>query len=1141
MIDQIMNIERRGVDSLEGRKAEYEAKLAEWRSFNTKLLSLKTAAERLKDPDDFYSYSSTIFSSNVNVDGDAVLSVSASTDATPGTYTISVSSLAKAQKLSSNPFSSRTEALGSTYAGEIVINGRVLSISSTDSLSNIGNKINGLNSGTNPSGVRASIVSYSANDHRLVLTSEATGDDGISLLNGSSTNLLQKFGWKDGQAAMVKNSITQGAQSNRFTAPNIAIQSLLGLAAGEASTGSLTIGGTAVAIDLSTMSLTDIRNAINTAAIAGVVATVASETEDNKTYYRLQIEGTQSFVDENNILNTLGILDHGSSNVNGRVSGNSMTANGSIITASTLLTSIDGYISYNGADNIQLTGTKTGGEPVNHTYAITSSSTVGDLLAAIEAQFGSSAGDTVAYVTGEGKIRVDDIAGGGSLSVTLTDNITSGALEFVAGDAAFGEAAARQREIVAGEDAVLEVDGVEVKSASNVIKDVIAGVTLTLLNEDAGTTLTLNIDRDLDAIKSSIKDFVDKYNQVMTTINSQFSYNQEEKTTGGVLFGDGTLSSVKTDLTTLLTRQIWGVNSEFSILGLIGITVNNDLILGIDDAKLTGYLKSNFNDVLSLLAGQGSTTSDSLTYIDHSRKTASGEYMVHIHRAATKGSHTGSVDLTAGGADETLTITQGDKVASIALSSDMTILDIVNEINSELGTQYAETLVGDQSLQAGGVAISSGTPWEDIDGASLQNGDTVSFTGTSRNGASVSGSYQIEDISTDTVRGLLSSIEKAFSNDVTASLDTSGRLVLTDKLAGASQISLSLTEPEGRGLDFGEVDVTAGAGDGSQEGRYALSVTASHDGAGHLVLTNADFGSAGFTISQDSSDGNYLHILSTNTSNTTETSGGTVSLSESTTWEDVFGADVASGDTITISGKARDGVSDISGTYTINDISTDTLAGLLTTIENAYAAQGTSVTATLRDGKITVEDAVSGSSSIALTLTPNNEGGGSLSLGVFDETTRRDLDLGLINGTVSGQNVAGTINGEEASGSGQILSGSTGNANTDGLSVKFTGTSDNFDAGDVKVTLGVAEMMDRALYGITDPQEGYASFRQESLGESIERFKSQIEEMEGRLDKKMEHMVNRFVIMEMALSSIQIQSQWLAGQITSSYSGWRSL
>ena len=134
--------------------------------------------------------------------------------------------------------------------------------------------------------------------------------------------------------------------------------------------------------------------------------------------------------------------------------------------------------------------------------------------------------------------------------------------------------------------------------------------------------------------------------------------------------------------------------------------------------------------------------------------------------------------------------------------------------------------------------------------------------------------------------------------------------------------------------------------------------------------------------------------------------------------------------------------------------------------------------------------------------------------------------------------VAGTINGEAATGSGQILTGNDGESHIDGLVIKYTGTDEGLDVGEIKLTLGTAALFDRVLFNITDSYEGYVSFKQNSLQESIDRFEIRIEEMEARLDLKMENMINKFVAMETALSVMQSQSQWLTGQINASYSGW---
>jgi flagellar hook-associated protein 2 len=1147
MIDQLIAVEHRRVDILEGRKGEYEEKLSAWQSFNTTLLSLKTSAAGLSDPDDFYLYTAGMTTDSSTVEGEDLLSVSTDTTAAPGIYSIKVTNLAQAQKLSSNPFTSLTAELGNSYAGDIIINGKVIAINATDTLNDVANSINSANTGIDPSGVTAGIINYGTSDYRILLTSNDTGEDGISILNGSQTNLAQKFGWKDNQTPVLKNSITNGGQSDRFATHNVSIKSLLGLPTGEASTGTLTVDGTAVTINLSTDSLTDIKDAINTAMVSAgkgdqVVASVISEPVDGTTCYRLQIEGTQTFVDENNILNTLGVLDHTSTDVTGKVSGNAMTTDGAYISPDTLLVDIDGYISYTSGDKITMTGTDTSNGAVNHDFNISSSTTVSDLLNEIEAQYG----DVIAYVTSDGKIRADDIAGSEHLDVTLTDNITNGELEFVDGNVAFGAASTRKREVVAGEDATVEIDGVEITDSSNIIDDIITGVTLNLVSEDSSTTVTLKVEHDIDTIKSNVQDFVSKYNETMSYINAQFSYDDDAEETGGVLFGDGTLLSVKSDLTSLLTENVWGVDSDFSILGMVGINMDNDLLLNIDDSKLTGYLQTNFNDIMSLFTGQGTSSSSNLSYIDHSNDTEAGQYTVHINRAATQGTENGNVNLSSGGVDETLTITQGDNSAEITLTNGMSLNDIINEINTELDTNYTQAVVGDEDLYsdaAHSIAITSETKWNSIydstgTALSFSDSDIISFSGTSRNGIEISGNYTINAADTDTVQELLSAIEDAFSSNVTATIDTSGRIAVTDEYGGTSQLAINSISHPTESQFFGTVDVTSGAGDGSKEGRWAMTITATDDGSNHLVLGNDAYGSKSFTISQDTSDNNYDHIIYTETGNTTESTSGNVFITDSTTWDDVYGAGVTNGDTITISGKARDGSTDISGTCTISDTASDTINGLLTDIETAYAAQGTTVDALVRDGIVYVEDTTAGSSSIALTLTCNNEGGGNLSLGVYDQTTERDLDLGLTNGTFTGLDVAGTIGGEAATGSDQILTGNDGETNVDGLTVKYTGTNNDVDAGDITVTIGVAELFDRTLDNVTDQYDGYVAFKQDSLQDSIDDFGTRIEQTETFLDRKMETMINRFVAMEMVMNKIQNQSDWLAGQLNASYSAW---
>ena len=111
-----------------------------------------------------------------------------------------------------------------------------------------------------------------------------------------------------------------------------------------------------------------------------------------------------------------------------------------------------------------------------------------------------------------------------------------------------------------------------------------------------------------------------------------------------------------------------------------------------------------------------------------------------------------------------------------------------------------------------------------------------------------------------------------------------------------------------------------------------------------------------------------------------------------TTWENVDTtgtgtSDVANGDVISYSGATQDGTA-FNGSYTVADVTADTVGDLLSSIESDIQAVsgGSDVTVSIdNNGRITLTDANNGTSQLALdSLSSDNAGGGSLSFGSFD-------------------------------------------------------------------------------------------------------------------------------------------------------------
>ena len=122
---------------------------------------------------------------------------------------------------------------------------------------------------------------------------------------------------------------------------------------------------------------------------------------------------------------------------------------------------------------------------------------------------------------------------------------------------------------------------------------------------------------------------------------------------------------------------------------------------------------------------------------------------------------------------------------------------------------------------------------------------TIRIQGTTHNGDAVTSNFTIDDVSTKTMADLLASVRNTFQGDISTSIDSEGRIVVTDNQVGASSLTVTLVEQnEGGGsLNFGSIDVV-------EEGRLPIEVEASNKD-GKLQIEHTSFGSRnGFSISQ---------------------------------------------------------------------------------------------------------------------------------------------------------------------------------------------------------------------------------------------------------------------------------------------------
>jgi flagellar hook-associated protein 2 len=144
--------------------------------------------------------------------------------------------------------------------------------------------------------------------------------------------------------------------------------------------------------------------------------------------------------------------------------------------------------------------------------------------------------------------------------------------------------------------------------------------------------------------------------------------------------------------------------------------------------------------------------------------------------------------------------------------------------------------------------------------------------------------------------------------------------------------------------------------------------------------------------------------------------------------------------------------------------------------------------------------------------------------------------LGLSAGnSVTGLDVKGTINGEPATGKGQILTGNSGNKYTDGLSLLVTLDSSQFVTGNeatITISKGVASLTSELLGSLTDTTNGLVTKKASSLQKQIEDIKSQIKKLQERLAIRKENLTLQFSALEETLSRFQSQSTFLQNQLS---------
>lgn len=242
-------------------------------------------------------------------------------------------------------------------------------------------------------------------------------------------------------------------------------------------------------------------------------------------------------------------------------------------------------------------------------------------------------------------------------------------------------------------------------------------------------------------------------------------------------------------------------------------------------------------------------------------------------------------------------------------------------------------------------------------------------------------------------------------------------------------------------------------------------------------------------------------------------------------------------------GAAQTAALDADETVTVNGKSITLTSGMtqaqvIAAINAQSAETGVIASATGADGTgsgshLTFRSIGHGASAVVSVVSSRSSSAGSTS-GVGNVAATQ-ASAGGETGSGSGEvglDVAGTINGEAATGKGQVLTGNAGNSSTDGLALRISaGTTGSL--GTIKLFDGIAHAVHRTLDQITDASTGPIQGQEDNLQARIDYLQKIIDEREEAAKRKEETIRDQFNRLEALMSQFQSQSSYLASQLRS--------
>lgn len=310
-------------------------------------------------------------------------------------------------------------------------------------------------------------------------------------------------------------------------------------------------------------------------------------------------------------------------------------------------------------------------------------------------------------------------------------------------------------ELLQAQDAQFKIDGINFTNSTNIVSNIIPGVTITLKDADASSPLKTKIavQRDTSAVRTKIENLVKAYNSTLEFLSNASKFDPETFVSGP-LFGDSNVIQIQSSMFMALTKSFEGIQGELKNLLAIGIDFDSSGKMTLDSAKFEKALSENHSNIVSLFTTQATINDPDIQFVSASSKTkASGllGYAIEITQLATKGT-VSATEAFSGTSTETEVLTFngalfGNTDYQLAVASGSDIDSLIAQINSD---SKLKNLVEASKNDDGELVITSkkyGSPGNFTVKSNLEasnNNSGIGTEGITSNGLNVAGTINGE-------------------------------------------------------------------------------------------------------------------------------------------------------------------------------------------------------------------------------------------------------------------------------------------------------------------------------------------------------------------------------------------------------------